>query len=95
MAEVLGAQSCILVKTVDGLFTENPFVNPDAKLIPEATVDELLALDKEDMVMEYKLLYLLKDAANIKEMSIVNGQKRGNIIKALNGEAVGTVIRAC
>jgi len=58
-------------------------------------VDELLALDMEDMVMEHKLLYLLKDAANIKEVRIVNGHKRCNIIKALNGEAVGTVIRAC
>jgi len=94
MAEVLGAQSCILVKNVDGLFTENPFINPDAKLIPEATVDEVLALDMEDMVMERKLLYLLKDAANIKEVRIVNGHQRGNIIKAINGEAVGTTIRA-
>ncbi len=94
MAEVLGAQSCILVKNVDGLFTENPFVNPEAKLIPEITVDELLALDMEDIVMERQLLYLLKDAANIKEVRIVNGHQRGNIIKAMNGEAVGTVIRA-
>ncbi len=76
------------------MFTENPFVNPEAKLISEITVDELLALDMEDIVMERQLLYLLKDAANIKEVRIVNGHQRGNIIKAMNGEAVGTVIRA-
>jgi molybdenum storage protein len=94
IAEVLGAQSCILVKNVDGLFTETPFINPDAKLISEATVDKVLAMDMEDMVMERKLLYLLKDAANIKEVRIINGHQRGNIIKAINGEAVGTTIRA-
>jgi molybdenum storage protein len=94
MAEVLGAQSCILVKNVDGLFTENPFVNPDAKLIPEITVDELLGMDMEDMVLERKLLYLLRDAANLKEVRIVNGHKRGTIAKAMRGETIGTVIRA-
>lgn len=94
MAEVLGAQSCILVKNVDGLYTEDPFVNPDASLIPGITADELLGMDMEDMVLERKLLYLLKDAANLKEVRIVNGHKRGNIAKALRGETVGTLIRA-
>ena len=46
------------------------------------------------MVMERKLLYLLRDAANIREIRIVNGHKRGNIEKAINGEKVGTIIRA-
>lgn len=94
MAEVLGAKSCILVKNCDGLFTENPFENPDAELIPEITAGELLAMDMEDMVMERKLLYLLKDAANLKEIRIVNGHQRGNLEKALRGEAIGTLIRA-
>jgi molybdenum storage protein len=94
MAEVLGARSCILVKNVDGLFTEDPRVNPDAELIKDITVDELLKLDMEDMVMERKVLYLLKDTANIKEVKIVNGHKRGTLERALNGENVGTIIRA-
>jgi molybdenum storage protein len=94
MAEVLGAKSCILVKNVDGLFTENPFVNPDAELIEEATVAELLALDMEDMVFEQKLLHLLRDAHNVKEVRIVNGHRPGNIEKAMRGERVGTVVRA-
>jgi molybdenum storage protein len=48
----------------------------------------------EDMVMERKILYLLKDAANVREIRIVNGHQRGNIEKAINGEKVGTLIRA-
>jgi molybdenum storage protein len=45
------------------------------------------------MVMESKLLYLLKDANSLKELRIVNGHKRGNVEKALRGEKVGTIIR--
>jgi len=94
MAEVLGAKSCILVKNVDGLYVEDPRINPNAELIEDATVDELINLDMEDMVMERKILYLLKDAVNVKEVRIVNGHERGNIEKAINGEKVGTIIRA-
>jgi molybdenum storage protein len=94
MAEVLGAKSCILMKNVDGLFTEDPRVNPKAELIKDITVDELLKMDMEDMVMERKVLYLLKDAANIKELMIINGHKRGTLERALNGENVGTIIRS-
>lgn len=94
MAEVLGAKSCILVKNVDGLFTEDPRVNPDAELIKDITVEELLNLDMEDMVMERKILYLLRDASTVKEVRIINGHKRGNLERALNGENVGTIIRA-
>lgn len=94
MAEVLGAKSCILVKNVDGLFTEDPRVNPDAELIKEITVEELLNLDMEDMVMERKILYLLRDSSTVREVRIINGHKRGNLERALNGENVGTIIRA-
>ena len=94
MAEVLGAKSCILVKNVDGLFTEDPRVNPDAELIEEITAGELIRMDMEDMVLERKMLYLLQDMANVKEIRVVNGHKRGTIEQAIRGERVGTVIRA-
>jgi molybdenum storage protein len=94
MAEVLGAKSCILVKNVDGLYTENPMVNPHAELIKDIAVEELLALDMEDLVLERKVLYLLRDAASLRELRIVNGHKRGMVERALNGENVGTIIRA-
>ncbi|MFZ4856895.1 MAG: uridylate kinase [Desulfuromonadaceae bacterium] len=94
MADVLGAKSCILVKNVDGLFTEDPHVNPNAELIEEITADDLIKLDMEDMVLERKMLHLLRDTVNVKEIRIVNGHKRGNIERAIRGEKIGTVIRA-
>lgn len=93
MAEVLGAKSCILVKNVDGLYTEDPRVNPKAELIEEITVEELIKLDMEDMVLERKMLYLLRDTACVKEIRIVNGHKRGTVAMATRGEKVGTLIR--
>jgi molybdenum storage protein len=93
MAEVLGAKSCILVKNVDGLYTEDPRVNSKAELIEEIGVQELIDMDMEDMVLERKMLYILRDAANIPEIRIVNGHVAGNIRKAINGERIGTTIR--
>jgi len=93
MAEVLGARSCILVKNVDGLFTKNPEENPEAELIEEIRVEELIEMDMEDMVLERKILYLLRDMANVREIRIVNGHKRGTIEQAIRGERIGTVIR--
>jgi molybdenum storage protein len=94
MADVLGAKCCILVKNVDGLFTEDPKVNPKAELIEEISADDLIKLDMEDMVLEHKMLHLLRDTVNVKEIRIVNGHKRGNIERAIRGDKVGTVIRA-
>jgi molybdenum storage protein len=93
MAEVLGAKSCILMKNVDGLYTEDPRVNPKARLIKDITVDELIQMDMEDMVLERKVLYLLRDTVNVKEVMIINGHKRGTLEKAINGENVGSLIR--
>ena len=94
IAEVLGAASCILVKNVDGLFTEDPRVNPEAKLIEEISNDELIRRDMEDLVMEPKMLEILRDAKNVREIKIVNGHKPGCVTKAIRGEKVGTVVRA-
>ena len=94
IAEVLGAKNCIIGKNVDGLYTEDPRKNPDAELIRDITVKELLALDLDDMVIEPMVLGLLKDAVHIREVRIINCHKRGNIEKAINGKNAGTIIRA-
>jgi len=93
-AEVLGAKSCILLKNVDGLFMENPFLNPDAEMIEDITAGELLDLNMDDMVLERKVVELLPHAKNIREIRIINGHIPGTLTKALAGEDVGTTIRA-
>ncbi len=94
IAEVLGAASCILVKNVDGLYTEDPRVNPEATLIEEISNDELIRRDMEDLVMEPKMLDIFRATRNIREIKVVNGHKRGCVTKAIRGEKVGTVVKA-
>jgi molybdenum storage protein len=93
IAEVLGAKSCILVKNVDGLYTADPRSNPDATLIEEIENEELIRRDMEDLVMEPKVLEILRAAKNIREIKIVNGHKPGCLTKAIRGEKIGTVVR--
>ncbi|MFY1644278.1 uridylate kinase [Methanoculleus bourgensis] len=94
MAEVVGAKNCILGKNVDGLYTEDPFANPDAEFIADITADELLEMNLEDMVLEPMAVELLRDAVHVKEIKVVNAHVPGNITRAMNGERVGTLIRA-
>lgn len=93
-AEVLGAKNLILVKNVDGLFSENPFTNPMAEMIEKISAPELIEMDMEDMVLEPKVVELLLHSRAIREVKIVNGHKPGNVRKAVLGEKVGTIIRA-
>mgnify|MGYP000883090122 CR=1 FL=1 len=94
MAEVVGAKNCILGKNVDGLYTEDPFANPDAEFIADITAEELLEMNLEDMVLEPMAVELLRDAVHVKEIKVVNAHVPGNITRAMNGERVGTLIRA-
>jgi len=92
-AEVLGAKKCILVKNVDGLYTRHPKY-PDAELIPDITAKEIIEMNMEDLVLERKLVELMLESRNVSQVQIVNGHKPGMITRAINGENVGTIIRA-
>ena len=94
MAELLGAKNCILVKDVDGLFAEDPRLNPTARLIEEIGAEGLIGMDMEDLVLERKTVELLQHATNVRKIKIINGHKRGTIEQALTEEKVGTIIKA-
>ncbi len=92
LAEVIGAKQCIFIKDVDGLYTDNPKVDPDAEFIPKIGAKELLDRNLDDLVVERVVLDLLTRAQNMQQVQIINGTKEGNITRALNGEHVGTII---
>jgi len=92
LSEVIGAKQCIFIKDVDGLYTDNPKVDPDAEFIPRIGAKELLARNLDDLVIERVVLKLLTRAQNMKQVQIINGTVEGNITRALNGEHVGTII---
>ena len=94
VGEVFGARSIILVKDVDGLYDADPKTNSGAKLIPEIGAAELKRMELPTLPIEPVVLDLLTRARLAKSIRIVNGLVRGNLTRALAGEAVGTLIHA-
>lgn len=94
MAEVVGAQRFILVKDVDGVYTDNPRRNPAATLIKDITAKELLERNLPDLPVERELLRTLENARSLREVYVINGLKPENLKRVLAGENVGTLIRS-
>jgi len=94
LGEVLGARSVIYMKDEDGLYTDDPKKNPKAEFIPKIGARELLRRDLKDLAIERKILEILPNARHVKQIQIINGLKRGNLTRALDGEHVGSIIYA-
>jgi molybdenum storage protein len=82
----------IYVKDEDGLYTADPKKDSAAEHIPRISVQDLLARDLNDLVVERAVLDLMLHARHIREIQFVNGLKPGQLSAALDGEPVGTVI---
>jgi molybdenum storage protein len=91
-AEVLGMKRLVFVKDEDGLYDSDPKRNPNAKLIPKITLDELMEKLPEELILDRELFLSWKKARHVAEIQIVNGLVPGQLTKALAGEPVGTVI---
>jgi molybdenum storage protein len=92
IAEVFGARKMIYVKDEDGLYTADPKKDPHATHIPRISVQELLARDLHDLVVERAVLDLMLTARHIREIQFVNGLKPGQLTAALDGAPVGTIV---
>jgi molybdenum storage protein len=92
IAEVFGARKMIFVKDEDGLYSADPKKDPTAAHIARISVQELLARDLNDLIVERAVLEHMLSARSIKEIQFVNGLKPGQLTAALDGEPVGTVI---
>jgi molybdenum storage protein len=92
IAEVFGARKMIYVKDEDGLYTADPKKDANAEHIARISVQDLLARDLHDLVVERAVLQLMLNARNIREIQFVNGLKPGQLTAALDGAPVGTII---
>src|SRR5258707_8944636 len=92
ISEVFGARKMIYVKDEDGLYTADPKKDRSAKHIARISVDELLTLDLDDLIVERAVLELMARGRNMREIQFINGLKPGQLTAALNGEPVGTII---
>src|SRR6266536_4966575 len=79
ISEVFGARSMIYVKDEDGLYTADPKKDPKAKFIPRITVDELEAMDLDDVVVERAVIDMLRNTEHRRSIQIINGLTPGNL----------------
>ena len=94
VADAYGAERLVYVDDVDGIYTADPATDPSAELIPSISASDLAAMHLPTLPIDRVVLDLLGRAKHRREIQIVNGLKRGNILKALNGEHVGTIVTA-
>lgn len=92
--EFLGVRRAIFIKDEDGLFTDDPKKTPGATQIRRITAQELIARNLPDLIVERVVIEYLPRARWCKELQIVNGLVPGQVLSALRGEDVGTIITA-
>ncbi|UCE99709.1 MAG: UMP kinase [Planctomycetota bacterium] len=84
----LSVELVIKATKVDGVYSDDPEKNPDAKLFEKLSYTDVL---KQDLrVMDHSAISLCRDH-NI-AIIVLNIFKEGNIAKAICGERVGTLI---
>jgi uridylate kinase len=84
----ISAQAVLKATRVDGVYDEDPLTNPEAKMFDELTYMEVLA--KGLKVMDSTAITMCKDH----ELPVVvfNISTHGNIVKAVQGERIGTLV---
>lgn len=102
LASQLNAKKIIHATNVDGIFTDDPNLNKDAKLIPLITKENFEEIKKYlsgsthvDVTggMLNKVIKVVDIAKEGVEIQFVNALVDGNIKKALLGEEIGTLVR--
>jgi uridylate kinase len=87
----IGAAEVLVAKNgVDGVYTDDPRKNPDAKRLDEISYQEALVQGLK--VVDSTAFSLCMD--NGMPMRVFGMEPTGNITKALVGEKIGTLVRA-
>jgi molybdenum storage protein len=94
LAECFGSRDLTLVKDVDGLYDKDPKRHSSANFIREISISELRKRQIETLPFERIMLDLLSHARLLKQFQIINGRKPERILRALEGEHVGTIVYA-
>lgn len=97
LAENIGARSLIYLKDEKGLFESDPKkadnAGADLKFYDKISVDELIELDLDDLIIERPILKMFRRAKCIKELQVIDALNQPESIgDALAGKHVGTII---
>jgi len=95
IADEVGARRLTLVEDVDGLYTVDPNRPEGAtpEFIPEISASELTKTPAT-LPFDRTLLEVMDAAKHLDQIQIVNGLVPGNVLRALRGEHVGTIIHS-
>ena len=102
MAELVRADLLILLSDINGLYTDDPRTNKNAKLIPYVDhIDAALESMAKGADSNYGTGGMTTKIAAAKiaaeagvDMVIANGEHLSNISRILNGEEIGTLFKA-
>ena len=84
----MGVDVLLKATNVDGVYSDDPKVNPEAKLFTRLTYEEVIQKDLK--VMDMTAITLCRE--NSLPIIVYNLKKKGSLIKIIRGEEVGTYI---
>lgn len=84
----MGSDVVIKATKVEGVYSADPFTNPDAEFIPRISFQEVVA--RELAVMDTAAVALCKE--NQLPIIVLNLHNRGAVADAIRGESVGTLV---
>jgi uridylate kinase (EC 2.7.4.-) len=88
-AAEISAQLFIKATKVDGIYTDDPIKNPQAEFIDE--ISYLETINRGIRVMDHTALTLCME--NKIPILVLNINKPGNLLRAVRGERVGSLVR--
>ena len=88
-AAEIDAEVILVAKTIDGVYSADPKVNPNAVKYDEISYSDIL--NKDLRVMDLTATTLCKD--NNIPLIVFAMNEKGNMVKAVKGEKVGTLVK--
>ena len=85
----LECDAILMAKAVDGVYTADPHVDPEAKLIPEITYAE--CAERDLRVMDASAFIMLRDN-NVPMVRVFALDPPENVLKVLSGDPMGTIL---
>ena len=87
-AKEIGAEEILMAKNIDYIYTDDPRKNPNAKKLETVKASEVLAMNLK-AIDATATAFALSSGITIKAFGL---KDPGDIVKAVRGESVGTVI---
>lgn len=88
-ASEIGAEIVLKATKVDGIYDSDPVANPGAQRFEELTYSAVLS--KNLGIMDAAAVSLCRE--NGLPILVFDSTQQGNIVKALQGESIGTIVR--